>query len=298
VQTEADQVLAAVNPPSRAGIRTMMKEFEKGFAGAAAGRAIDALAPTMRNIAPGVGALRGTDPGDLTGVVRTASRFMGGLAKSELDLGQVVNAADTTLGVTAARRADLGRILHEAPSTLSETSTTMARLRTTLGRLDPVVDALRPGARKLYGAAVALRPALRELRPALADARPLLRDLGPSLQRLGAASVAGVPLLEQLDPALRRLNGQIIPGLDKRDAETRLKLYEAIGPVFATVGASSALWDAYGHTQRFNAVAGGERSIGTLPCQTNYVQGKVDCSDVQKVLGGLLGLPYPGKVTR
>lgn len=288
-QVELDQVLSALKPTSRAGIQTLLREFDEGFnANSQAGRSLDALAPSMRKIAPGLGALRGQAPGDLTETVRQASRLMGTLARNETALGQLVNNAETTLGVTAARRADLGSILRNGPATLDDTRTTMARLRTTLVALDPVAERLRPGARQLDATATSLRPALRALRPVLDDARPLLRALRPALRRLGAAGRSGAPLLAELQPTFERLNAKIIPSLKAEDPLIKLKTYQMIGPVFATVSSSAGLFDAYGHTQRFSPLAGGARSLRFLPCNLNS-QATIDCSDLQRVFEPIFG---------
>lgn len=295
-QVELDQVLAALKPTSRAGLQTLLREFDKGFnRDSAAGRALDVLGPSMRTIAPGVSALRGTSQGDLTNTVREASRLMGTLASKELALGQLVDNAATTLGVTAARRADLGSILRNGPATLDDTRETMARLRTTLAALDPVAERLRPGARALSPAATSLRPALRELRPVLDDAKPLLRTLRPALRHLGRAGRSGTPLLAGLRPTLERLNDKIIPSLKSKDPELKLPTYQMIGPTFATVSSSAALFDAYGHTQRFQPLAGSQRSLAFLPCNANEFNfdlstANLDCSDLQKVFGPLFGV--------
>jgi virulence factor Mce-like protein len=296
-QVELDQVLASLTPPSRAGIRTTLKEFDKGFGGEPAGRSLDALGPAMKQVAPGLGALRGTRPGDLTDTVRSASRLMGALARNEVQLAQVVGHADTTLGVTAARRAALGQILQQAPSTLDQTRSSMTRLRTTLDGLDPVTDELRPGVRVLDDASRALRPALAALRPTLDDARPLLEDLRPALKRLRSASRVGVPLLKELDPTLKRTRESIIPGLQKK-GDTGLKLYAAIGPVVAAVGQSAALFDAYGHTQRFQAVNAGANSLALLPCSPNLQTLQIKCTDFRAMIGRLLGLKGGAEGTR
>jgi phospholipid/cholesterol/gamma-HCH transport system substrate-binding protein len=205
VQVELDQVLSALTPPSRRGIQTTMHQLAIGFGPSSqAGATIDALAPAMRNIGPGVTALRGATPGDITTTVQSANRLLTALGRSDNQLGDLVGQADTTLGVTAARQADIASTLQQGPQTLSDTQTTMTKLNGLLDRLDPVAEALRPGARELAPAAQALEPALAELRPVLDDARPTLASLRPALSRLGGAADAGIPLLSALVPTFRR----------------------------------------------------------------------------------------------
>lgn len=294
-QVELDQVLSSLTPPSRAGIQTIFKEFDKGFSGKAAGDTVDALGPSMKQVAPGLEALRGTKPGDLTDTVRSASKFMGALARNEVQLGQVVGNADTTLGVTAAQRASLDSILKQAPASLDQTRTTMVRLRKTLNTLDPVADSLRPGVRVLDDASLAVRPALDQLRPTLDDARPLLNDLRPALIRLKAASKNGVPVLQALDPTLSRLQNTILPKLDEKGT-SGLKLYEAIGPAISAVSASASMWDAYGYTQRFQAANGGGHTLENLiPCRVEVVPVGINCNALQSAVAPFLGLLPPGK---
>lgn len=291
-QVELDQVLASVDKPSRKGMQTLFREFDKGFNGtSAAGRTLDELAPAFTYIGPGIDALRGQRDGDLTATIRNSSKLMGVLARNEVALGGLVDGADTTLGVTAARRADLASMLQNGPSTLDETSRTMVRLRGTLDALDPVAENLRPGVRRLDDASRALRPALHQLSPLLKDARPFLKDIRPALRSLGSASRTGVPLLQALDPTFDTINDKIVPGLQKQSPETKLKAYEAIGPTFASVSSTASMFDARGYTQRFEAVNGGENSLGFLPCSPDLLAGKVDCSDLKVVVGRMLGIP-------
>lgn len=299
-QVEFDEALAAIDKPSREGIRTVFREFDEGFdpdEGSRAGRTLDALGPAMRQVGPGLDALRGTESGDLTRVVRNSSRLMGALARNEVELGQVIANGNAAIGVTAARRADLGQILSQGPETLRSTRATMVRLRTTLGELDPIADDLRPGARKLDDAAVALRPALDELTPLLDRANPLLRSLRPAVSRLGTAARAGVPLMERLDPTIDRLNKSLLPALSKENPETDLKVYEMVGPTIAAVQSSAQQFDSRGHVQRFHTLEASDKALGALPCSTDLLQGgtSIDCSDVQAIAGALLGVP-PSRV--
>lgn len=296
-QAELDQVLASATPPARAGMQRFFKEFDKGFNGnQAAGRTLDALAPSFREIGPGAGALRGQSAGDLTTLVEQASRWTGALAKHEVDLGNLIDNANTTLGVTAARRADIASTLQNGPRTLDQTRTTMARLRTTLDVLDPVAEDLRPGARKLDDASDALQPALRQLQPVLKDARPFLRDLRPALRRLRSVSRSGTPLMQGLEPVLERTNKGVLPGLGQVNPETGLRTYEAVGPTIASISNSASLFDINGTTQRFQAINGGANSLAALPCSAGQDPSKLklDCSDMQAVFGALLGIPAKG----
>jgi phospholipid/cholesterol/gamma-HCH transport system substrate-binding protein len=289
VQVELDQVLQALTPTSRLGIRQTFGQLATAFApGNQAGATIDALAPTMANVGPAIQALQGTGPGDLTNTVYQASRLLSGLSSSDSQLGDLVHHADTTLGATSARQASIDAILQQGPQTLTDTRSTLTRLDATLTLLDPVVDALNPGVRQLAPAAIALDPALRQLIPLLDQARPTLKALRPALTNLSGAGASGTPLLRALLPTLRRLNSTVIPALNAKGS-SGLRLYETIGPTAAAVDSSAATYDANGHVQRFQAVAGGANTLSFLPCNLDLTKYKLNCSDLQAVLGELLG---------
>jgi hypothetical protein len=135
----------------------------------------------------------------------------------------------------------------------------------------------------------------------LHDARPLLRELRPALVRLHGAARSGAPLLDGLKPTLERTNETLLPWANTRDANTGLKNYEAIGPVFATVADSAAQFDRYSFIQRFGAGnAFGERTPAFLPCTSNVITGgsdkkQLDCSDLNDFLERLFGGPRRGQ---
>ncbi len=292
-QAELDQVLASVDAPSRAGMQQFFKQFDKGFNGnSEAGRTLDELAPSFQEIGPGINALRGQKNGDLNATIEKTGNLMRVLAEREDSLGGTIDGAETTLGVTAAHAASLDSILKDAPSTLDQTTQTMVRLRGTLDTLDPVAERLRPGVRRLDEASRALRPALAQLTPVLRDAQPLLRNLRPALRALGTAGKTGVPLLNALDPTFDQLNKTVIPGLQYKSPETKLRAYEAIGPTISSVEDSASLFDQTSYTQRFEAVNGGANTISLIPCgvDTSKLPPAISCNDVKVVLGRLMGL--------
>jgi virulence factor Mce-like protein len=299
-QVMIDQVLDAINAPSRAGIRAMLSQFDQGFDNPApVEQTLANLSPSMNDLGPGLSALQGTQPGDLTTLVRGTSRLMGTLARSEVDLGGLINSADTSLAVTAARNTEIGETLQSAPGTMQQTQDTMVRLRGTIDALDPLAERLVPGAQELAPAATVLQPALAELRGVLAKARPLLGELQPALVHLQAASRQGAPLLTGMMPTLGRTSGVLIPWLKEQNPDTNLKNFEAVGPTFATVGSSAAMFDGYSHIQRFGAAnAGSANSAGFLPCNTDVGTAQTNCNDLGTMLNRLFGVPSQARLAK
>lgn len=300
-QVEVDQALYPLTSQARKGVQTFIQAFAQGFnQNQAVAQSIDRLAPAMQPTGPALQAMRGTDPGDLPALVDNASKVLGAVSRSEVNLGDLISSANTTLGVTAAQESALGQTFDQAPATEQNTMTTMARLRTTLSRLDPVATALEPGASEVASAATIAKPALAQLQTFLGDATPLLHQLQPALRQLAGAATVGVPLINALTPTLDRAQSSLLPWLAKVNSDTKLHNYAAIGPFFSVLDSAAEGYDANGHALNFST-APDERSLSDLPCLTYFtdpsVAQKVDCSGLMNLLAQALGhgLPVGGK---
>lgn len=268
-QVELDKVLSSFDEGGRKGIQEFLKVFKQGFGdGDAVRGTLNTLAPSARRIATGVGALSGTETGDLARLVKTTSDVTTSLDRSERALAGVIDGAEVTLGVTAARSSDFSSILRQAPATMSIATSEMANLTKTLDRLDPLSVRLRPGVRKLSAAVDAANPALDELRPLLAQLGPFSEKLRPSLRRLRSAARAGSPTFKAFDPALTRANEKLLPYMLSTDSHTGRKVYQLLGPTFSALDSIASSFDSKGHDVSFQTGAG-LRLLGSLiPCET------------------------------
>lgn len=299
VQTEADQALQPAGPTQRRSIQETIAAFDAGTKEPQEiQEAIDAAGPALKKVRTGVGSLRGTRPGALTDLVRQTSRTMGSLARADDDLAGLVDDGRVALGVTAARRNDLGSILDQAPSTMDDTRLTLARVRGTLDQLDPTAVDLLPGSRALPSAADAARPALRRLDTVLDDAEPTLRALRPAVSRLATTVDPGIRTINALKPTVDRTNSTLLPWLNERDTDTRLKLSEAIGPFFSTLDSAASGFDANGFMMNFHT-APSERTFQTLPCTLRATdpsvppERKINCDALGDLVKALSGSPIP-----
>lgn len=292
-QVEFDDLLRPFDGDGRRGGRAFIRAFERGLRDPEPPReTLDELAPAMAATEAGLPALRGTETGDLTRLVRNSARTMGALARAEGTLPALIDSGAVTLGVTAARRADLGELLREAPEAQREIQRTMVRLVATLDELDPLAEAMRPGARALDDAVIAIRPALDQATPLLRRTRPLLNTLKPSFVDLARAGRAGVPLFRELDGSLDRSEQSLVPWLEQRDEGSDLRNLEAVGPWFSGASAVASRYDANGFLLRVQPGAGVD-SLDFLPCQLYLTNPSVDelarCDALNNAVGGILG---------
>jgi virulence factor Mce-like protein len=294
-QVELDELAGVLDPTARKAVQTTLREFDRGFAKPeAVGGTIDNLAPAMKPTAAALTALRGTEEGDLNRVVTKTSRVMGSLARDEGALGGLIDGGSVALGVTAAHRAGLGQAIQGAPASLRQTRATAVRLRTTLDVLDPVVKALRPGVDGLAPAAKAARPALNAIDQVLAKAQPLLLQLRPTSEVLSDLVADAEPAVADARPLLARTQDEVIPFLEARDPDIKLRNYEAIGPTLSAVASATQQYDQYGHVIRFEAGAS-EELIGPAPCTTLILdptsKQKINCDLLISALSTALGVP-------
>jgi hypothetical protein len=177
----------------------------------------------------------------------------------------------------------------------------MRRLRTTLDHLDPLAAELRPGARLLGPAARQTTPAVLQLRAALSESRPLLKAARPAFEALGRASDSGIPLMRDLTPVLDRLDTELIPWLNKSDNETRLKVYEMIGPFWSDLAMAASEYDDEGFRIRFT-VPTGTNSIGNLPIgqsmQRSCVKGGLGAGRCTKLIRAMGRTWFDGTVKK
>lgn len=300
-QVELDQVLEPLNATGRKALGTMFDQFDVGFSNPSAVHGtLSNFGPAMHNLAQGLPGLEGQQPQDLANLMTYTSSVAGALAADEVALGGMIDNGSTALGVTGAHQSDLGSTFALAPGALQNTQATMVRLRATLNTLDPIARALIPGAQKLSAAAAAARTALNNATPLLRDAKPTLAALKPSVNALSSAATSGVPVVQSLTSTFARVKNSFIPFLNTTDAETKLKQYEAVGPVAAAVDSVTSLGDKYSTVADFGAVAG-ENSLGLTPCTTNLTTSGLnptqllDCTALTTMLQSILGGSPPAK---
>jgi virulence factor Mce-like protein len=294
-QTELDQAVEPFDATGRKALKTIIEEFDEGFASPAGYRqTVRALGPAMKSLGPGLRSIRGTEPGDLGDAIRGTSRVLGSLANSEVELGRLIDNGNVALGVTAARSADMRALLSSAPGALRETRATMTRLRTTLDVLDPTAEALRPGARRLAGASDDARVLLTAAAPLLRDAKPTVKALEPAVRDLTKLTSSGNALMAAANPVLDDAIYPILPYLRTEGVESKHKTYEMIGPALSSADAVAGWGDQYGTHANFEAGVGEGTIPAFSPCTTFLTDNtvpldqKLNCEAAAKIVAALV----------
>lgn len=283
-QVDWDDVTQVFEPEVRRAHQGLLRGLREALADPTlTRRGLDATGPGLAALDAGLRPLTGRRAGDLARLVRSTGRVTRALTADRGALEALVGDAASVTRATDRHRAALGRSVALAPAALEETTATMRRLHATLEHLDPLVADLRPGARALGPAVRSLRPAAARSAQLLGQARPLLADLRPALRDLAAAGRAGVPLVERLEPVVARANDELLPWLHRRDEDTRLRLFEAIGPFFAVTSSSAGDFDARGHFLHFPITPTADSVL--LPCGPDVWPGHLkNCAKISAVL--------------
>jgi ABC-type transporter Mla subunit MlaD len=306
-QVELDQVLQPYAGSTAEAQRSLLKGLRDGVSDPTGiGHTIRTLSPALQTVDRGLAPLRGVRSDDLRGLVAATAKTVQGLDDTA-GLSSLVAGAKQTLATTDAQRASLGATIELSPPSLGSTFTTMARLRTTLGHLDPLVARLRPGARMLASASQAAAPALAQTEGVLRDVRPLLLEAGPTFDALRQVSGTGVPLMDALHPTLTRMLSELLPYLRKRDPDTKLQIYETIGPFWSSLAMAAGEYDSVGHRIRFTVPPNVNSFVSSVPtgsmtraCDISQLstlpRGAARCSQVTRALArGWFGTPKPAR---
>lgn len=293
-QTDWDDITQVFESDVREGQRRVFEGLREGLAAPEeTARTLTMMGPRLDVVGRAARASRGEREDDLRRLVTAAGQVVRGVTRHEGALERLVDHGARALRVTDRHRHALGEAVRLSPAALASTRTTLRRVDGTLAHLDPLVADLRPGARRLEGAATRLRPALDQARLLLHDAKPLLGDLPGALRDLGGASRAGGGLLDALDPTLHRLNDDLLPWLASRDDETRLRVFEAVGPTFSVLSSAGGDFDAMGYFLHFPVTTPAGDSV-LLPCGPGLELGSLRrCRAVNGLARAILGRKRP-----
>jgi phospholipid/cholesterol/gamma-HCH transport system substrate-binding protein len=192
-----DEILTALDADTRDYLKLLVNGAGKGLDGRG-GQLQEVFArfePTNRDIARLTTALAGRRH-NLRRLINRLQVLNTELASASTDVTQLIESSSVVFRAFAAEQVGLKRTLREFPSSLRQTSTTLAKverfahvLRPTADRLRPAVRAIAPANRAVQGLAVEATPIVRDqIRPFLQDARPLVNELVKPVNRLADAT--------------------------------------------------------------------------------------------------------------
>jgi ABC-type transporter Mla subunit MlaD len=190
---ELDEVLRALDEPTRRDLRTLLDGLARGTEGRG-----DELSDAVGSLPPateatgGVLAVLASERDALRTLVDDAGTAFGALGRRRAETRALIRGGDRVLAATARRDEELARTLTILPTFLRELRGTLGAAERTSADAAPVIDALRP-------AAPLVAPTLRDTTALLPSLEGLLRDLGPALH----AARDGLPAASRTVDAAR-----------------------------------------------------------------------------------------------
>ena len=200
-----EQVLRVLQRDTRSDLQTLLQEFAKGLDGGGAeafNRSIPYWTPAYKYGSLANDATLGTQPHDLSKLVRAQGKVFKSLSSDEQALGDLVTNLNTTFNAFASQDQNLRAAIPALDNVIKVGSPALASLNDSL-------PSLRQFARDALPAAKSSLPTIEQSMPFVTQARRLVSK--PELRGL-------VKDLRPTIPALAKLNAGTIPFLDQSRA--------------------------------------------------------------------------------
>jgi phospholipid/cholesterol/gamma-HCH transport system substrate-binding protein len=250
------RVLNAFTPQARRGVATAVTQIDGALAngGVPAAQSLVAAAPgALAPAAGALGALEGTQPGDLTTLVRYLDSTATSLAGDNGQLRAILHSAGAVSQTVASQAGALGTTVAQLPATLASAQRGLADLQAVLAHLRQLSGPLTPSAAPLdqlfaraYPTLAAAVPLVRQLPAVLAQAAPLLTQLAPT------TSSATSLLNDIRGPVIDRVLNPIIPALLRRHGGSSTPMYQEVGYMLSGLDGIAEMTDANGAMIDFN----------------------------------------------
>ena len=268
---QTDEVLSALNRPTRGALQTVLKEFSGSLDQGGAQAINDGFAfwrGAFANTAVTAEALRGTEPRDLSGFVEGQAQVSSALAARDGDLANLVTNLARTTRALASRDTELRASVRSASSTLLTARPALADLDRALPAVDRFARVLTPALRAAPQNLDKLTPLVGDLRKLSGknELPALLTPLDPALDDTAKLIPNATALLDQLKPVTDCVSRKIIPvlnaKLDDGALSTGLPVWRELIGITPGLSGASGNFDANGYAIRYHA-GGGENLVTT-----------------------------------
>lgn len=209
-RVELDDVLAALDAPTRANVQELVGELEAVLDGnertlrqtiSEAGPFVEELGAVLASV--------GSDAPAIRSLVTQLRRVTATLSDRDTAMARTVSDLSETVTAATERQQEIAAVLDELPSTIDSGTSFLDKVPGTVDAAIPLLTDLRPATRQLPAVAQRLDPVLRDLRPVVAELRPTLAaadrllELTPGLLSAGSEAIPDLDAtLESLQPAV------------------------------------------------------------------------------------------------
>jgi phospholipid/cholesterol/gamma-HCH transport system substrate-binding protein len=274
---QLDQLLTnTLQADVRGNLQLLLKELGDAFQKYGGAEGLRELyksgGPAYKNTALVNEALLGTEPGDLSGVVRNFDRVAIALNRNQVQLKDLVTNLRIVTGSFAAEDQALASAIHQLPGVLESARPAFANLNAAFPPLRAFAREALPGVRSSGPTIDAALPFIRQLRALVSpsELRGLTADLRPTIPQLAKLTKRQIPFMEQARALSSCFTHVIIPWSNSKvgDGSTDAAgdpiypVYKETGYGLVGIAGESRSGDANGQYIRV-AVGGGNNTVVT-----------------------------------
>ena len=214
---QLDQVLTTLQGDVRTDLQMFLDQFGNAlikYGGAEGFRELyRTSAPACKYTSQVNQAVLGTEPGDLTGLIRSLDRVVRGLGRNEQTLQNLVTNFRIFSGSFAAEDAALGQAIEELPNTLEAARPAFTNLNASFPALRAFAREALPGVRSAPATLRAATPFVAQIRALVSqrELRGLVADLRPTIPKLAQLARRTLPFLDQTRALSSCFNEVVIP---------------------------------------------------------------------------------------
>jgi phospholipid/cholesterol/gamma-HCH transport system substrate-binding protein len=186
----------------------------QGLTGAQAiNKALETAVPALRGSAVSGDALRGTEPRDLSRMIKGIAGTSRGLARNEAQLRELLTDFNTAMATTASRAPQLEETVRLLGPTASNLRKGLASIDAALPPTQAFSRAILPGMRETPATVAAFEPWFEQFTPFVGprELGGLLSDLSPATRNLARATHESRDLVAESDDFNRCITEVIIP---------------------------------------------------------------------------------------
>lgn len=216
-----NQILSTLPTDTRGALADAVDELGTALSGGGAeglARTAKPLTPVLRDTATIADASRGSEPQDVTDLVRGTGRITSALVSRDDDLADLITNLNTTSGVLAVRNESVAATLRNLDGTMREAPGALSALDRALPPTREFVAATRPSLRLLPPILDDTNALLVQLRGLFSpsELNGLLDDLQPTLRGLPSLTERLRVLLGLVTPVADCLRERAIPVLNSK----------------------------------------------------------------------------------
>jgi phospholipid/cholesterol/gamma-HCH transport system substrate-binding protein len=273
VAVQLDQVLTTLQSDVRTNVQVLLDQFGKAltkYGGAKGFREFYRTSGSaFKNTSLVNEALLGTEPHDLSGLVKNLDSTVAALDQHEESLKDLVTNLATVTGSFAAQDQALAEGIGELPNTLRAGTPALAALNSSFPQVRAFAREALPGVKTTPATLDAATPLLKQVRGLVSkpELRGLVGDLRGAIPPLAKLSHKTVPFLKQGRALSSCFNEVVIPWsqgtVDDPETPAGGKIFQELGYGLEGLNGESRTGDANGEIIR--VVAGGGLNTVVIP---------------------------------